>query len=362
MRTLRIYALLILLTWPLAATEFEVEELADGLNFPWSMAFLPGGDFIITEKAGDLLRLSADGKSRTVIKNMPRTLVKGQGGLQDVILDTNFITSGKLFISYASGDGDENYLKVISAVLRDNELTDIQVILTTEPGKSTTHHYGARMALLADDTLVVTVGDGYSYRNQAQMLDNHFGKVLRINKDGSIPEDNPFLDTPDAKPEIFSYGHRNPQAILVDGSGQIWSHEHGAKGGDELNIIRAGLNYGWPAITHGIDYSGALISPFSEAEGMEQPVTYWTPSIAPAGMTLYNGNAFPDWQGNLFIASLAERTLRRLSISDNQVTNQEVMLKERNERLRDVRTGSDGFIYILTDSSNGKLLRLKPLD
>ncbi|NNJ72190.1 MAG: PQQ-dependent sugar dehydrogenase [Enterobacterales bacterium] len=347
-------------TLSLSAANYEIEEVADGFNFPWSMAFLPDGSYLVSEKAGDLIHLSADGKTRKIVKGMPKTLVKGQGGLADILLDQDFENNSIVYITYASGTGRANHLKMISAKLVANELVEIQELLKSMPAKTTGHHYGARMAWAADGKLLVTVGDGGSYRDQAQFLNNHFGKILRLNKDGSVPKDNPFTETQGAMPEIYSYGHRNPQAILVDPQGQIWSHEHGPKGGDELNLIKPGANYGWPAITYGIDYSGAIISPYKEAQGMEQPVTYWVPSIAPAGMTQYFGEAFPEWQGNLFVANLAERSLRRLSLKDNKVVDQEIMLKDRSERLRDVRTGPDGYLYVLTDSDRGKILRIKP--
>lgn len=355
-----IIALFITCTASVMAQDYKVEEITNELKYPWSIDFLPNGDFIVTEKAGDLLIISADGTDRAVVKGMPKALVKGQGGLQDVMLDSDFVNNQRIYVSYASGTGNENYLKLLSATLKDGELTDVKTILTSSPAKTTAHHYGARMAELTDGTIVISVGDGYSYRDQAQTLDNHFGKILRINKDGSVPQDNPYVKNKDAKPEIYSLGHRNPQAMLQAPDGTIWSHEHGPKGGDELNIIEAGVNYGWPAITYGIDYSGAIISPYTEADGMAQPVTHYVPSIAPAGMTLYTGDKFKEWQGNLFISSLAERSLRRLTLKDNKVTNQEILLKDRGERLRDVRTGPDGNLYILTDDNNGKLLRLVP--
>jgi len=342
------------------AEDFIVEEVASGFNYPWSIAFLPNGDYLVTEKAGGLIRLSANGKEKTIIKNLPETLVKGQGGLAEVMLDTDFATNQTVFITYAFGSGTSNHLKLISARLVNDELIDINELLITHPEKTTAFHYGARMAFLPDNTLLVSYGDGGSYRNEAQKLDNHFGKILRINKDGSIPKDNPFINNKEARPEIYSYGHRNPQGLLVAPDGTIWSHEHGPKGGDELNIVKPGVNYGWPAITYGIDYNGSIISPFKEAEGMEQPIIYWVPSIAPAGMMRYDGKAFPQWQGDLFVSALAERTLRRLDMKENTVVAQEVLLKDRKDRLRDVRTGPDGFIYVLTDSYEGKVLRLKP--
>ena len=345
-----------------AEDRFTVQEIASDFNFPWSLAFLPDGDFLISEKSGNLVRLTADGKSRTIIENTPEVLFAGQGGLQDIVLDKDYKANQQVYLSYASGDDTGNYLKVLSARLVNDRLDNVSVIFTSNPAKSTTHHYGARMAQLADGTLLITSGDGFKYRDAAQYLDTHFGKVLRIHSNGDIPNDNPFIDSESALPEIYSYGHRNPQAILVSQSGQIWSNEHGPKGGDELNLIKPGKNYGWPAVTFGADYTGALISPYSSAPNIEDPVAYWTPSIASGGMALNEGTMYPNWQGNIFLANLAERSMRRLVMENNQVTEQEILLKDRNERIRDVRVSPDGYIYLLTDSAEGKLLRLNPTE
>ena len=205
------------------------------------------------------------------------------------------------------------------------------------------------------------MGDGFDFREQAQLLDNHFGKLIRINKDGTVPADNPFIGRDDALPEIWTYGHRNPQGLLVSADGTVWLHEHGPRGGDELNVIKPGKNYGWPAITHGVDYSGAYVSPYTEATGMEQPVTYWVPSIAPGGFCEYQGDAFPQWQGNLFVAALAEKSVRRLEMLGAMVLSQEIMFTELNQRIREVRQGPDGYLYLLTDSDEGKVLRVSPV-
>jgi len=337
---------------------YVVTEIAKDLNFPWSLAFLPNRAMLVTERAGSL-RMIKNGKLiKQVISGLPQIHVQGQGGLFDVLVDPDFINNQRLFISFAAGNRSSNALTVISATLKGMALTDLKTILTVTPRKDTPHHFGGRMALLADGTLVITSGEGSRYREQAQLLDSMLGKVLRINTDGTIPDDNPFLGRNDVLPEIYSYGHRNPQAILLSKTGKIWSHEHGPKGGDELNVILPGKNYGWPAITYGVDYSGAVISPFTSAEGMEQPVIYWVPSIAPAGMTEYHGQVFPEWQGNLFIAALAEKSVHRLKVQDSKVIEQEIILKELKQRIRDIRTGPDGFLYVLTDSNKGSIYRL----
>lgn len=341
-----------------SAQEYQVSTVAENLEYPWSIAFLPNGDMLVTEREGRL-RLIHDGQLlEQPISGLPEIYVQGQGGLFDVIVDPDFSNNQKLYISFASGDRNANALKVISARLENMNLKDVKIILTISPTKDTPHHFGGRMALMGDRSLLVTSGEGFNYREKAQELDSMLGKILRINTDGSIPSDNPFLKHEKAKHEIYSYGHRNPQAILVTKEGKIWSHEHGPKGGDELNLIMPSLNYGWPAITYGIDYSGAVISPFTEAENMEQPVTYWVPSIAPAGMTEYRGAIFPKWQGNLFVAALAEKSVHRLTLKGNTVIAEETILSELKQRIRDIRTSPDGYIYVLTDSKNGSVLKL----
>ena len=342
------------------AKDYTIATVVEGLDHPWSIAFLPNKDLLVTERAGGL-RIIRDGKLlEQKISGLPDIFVRGQGGLMDVLLDPDFSNNKKLYLSYSSGKRSNNTLKVISAKLVNMSLQQVKVILAVSPGRDTPHHYGARMVFLNDGTLLITSGEGFNFREQAQDLNSMFGKILRINTDGSIPEDNPFVGQENTLPEIYSYGHRNPQAILLGKDGKIWSHEHGPKGGDELNLIKPGLNYGWPAITYGIDYSGAIISPYSEAEGMEQPITYWIPSIAPSGMTQYQGNIFPQWKGNLFIAALAERSVRRLTLKDGKVVDQQIMLADLNERIRDIRTGHDGYLYVLTDSDHGSVLKILP--
>jgi glucose/arabinose dehydrogenase len=339
--------------------EYKVSTVVENLKFPWSIAFLPNNDMLVTERGGSL-RVIRDGKLlEQKISGLPDIYVEGPAGLFDIVLDPNFATNQKLYISYSAGIASYNFVEVISATLQDMSLQQTKVIFTGS-SRNTPHHHGARMTFLPDGTLLITAGDGFNFREQAQSLNSMLGKVLRINTDGSIPKDNPFVGQKNARPEIYTYGHRNPQAILVSKTKKVWLHEHGPKGGDELNLIKSGRNYGWPAITYGVDYSGAIISPFTEAKGMEQPITYWVPSIAPAGMTEYQGNIFPQWQGDLFIAALAGKSVRRLKLEDNKVIEQETMLAERKQRIRDIRTGPDGYIYILTDSPQGELLKLSP--
>jgi glucose/arabinose dehydrogenase len=343
-----------------SALEYSIEVVADGLSHPWAMAFLPEGDMLVTERDGRLRRISNDTLVPQAISNLPEMFIGGQGGLMDIALDPDFKLNQTLYLSYSFGTGRANATRVISARLAGSSLEDIKVIFTASPLKSTPHHFGGRLALLPDNTLLITVGEGFDYREKAQSLDNHFGKLVRINTDGSVPKDNPFVGQNQVLPEIYSYGHRNPQGLLISVDGTTWLHEHGPRGGDELNRIMPGANYGWPAITYGMDYSGAYVSPFTEAPGMEQPVTYWVPSIAPGGFCEYQGDVFPAWQGNLFVAALAEKSVRRLVMKGGQVESQEIMFTELKQRIREVAVGPDGYLYLLTDSDTGQVLRVKP--
>ena len=251
-------------------------------------------------------------------------------------------------------------MRVIRGKLEGLSLTNVETIFKASPSRRTANHYGAKMVFLKDGTLLITSGDGFSYREMAQDLDNHFGKVIRVNDDGSIPEDNPFVSIPGAKPEIWSYGHRNLQGIVINSDGSVvYEHEHGPRGGDELNIIEKGKNYGWPAITYGIDYSGALISPFKEKEGMEQPIKYWVPSIAPSGMTFYDGDLFPDWKGSLFISALVPGDVRRISLNGTEVIDEEILFNSLG-RIRNVVSAPDGSLVLAIDSRKGKIIRVVP--
>ena len=312
---------------------------------------------LVTERGGGLRRVRPGSGVVADIAGVPAVYERSQGGLFDVMLDRDFERSGTLFLSYAHGTPDANVLRVARARLVDDALTDVTVLFDTAPTKDTPVHYGGRMVQLPDDSLLVTTGDGFDYREQAQRLDNTFGKTVRIRDDGTVPDDNPFVDRDGARPEIWTYGHRNPQGLVVDGrTGLVYLHEHGPRGGDELNVLEPGLNYGWPVTTFGLDYSGAKISPFTERPGMRQPLVHWTPSIAPAGMAWYGGAVFPEWQGDLFVAALVEKSVRRIELRDGRVTSQEVLFEDLGERIRDVRAGPDGRLYLLTDSEQGRVL------
>ncbi len=347
-----------------AGHDFRLVEVATGLESPWSLAFLPGGEMLVTERDSGRLRLIRNGKLQAkAISGTPSVGSRGQGGLLDVAVHPDFANNGLIYLSYSSSEWISRGTEVMRARLEDGSLTDEEVIFRVEPKTSGSAHYGSRLLFAPDGTLFVTLGERYSYLKEAQNLANHLGTVVRINDDGSIPEDNPFVSDEKARAEIYSYGHRNSQGIaLRPGTDEIWQHEHGPRGGDEVNILKAGANYGWPAITYGIDYSGATISDKTEMPGMEQPVVYWDPSIAPSGMAFYDGDKFPNWKGDLFVGALAGAHLRRLRLDGQEVVEQEPLLESLGERIRDVRSGPDGFLYIVTDHpSNGRVLRLEPV-
>ena len=343
-----------------ASLDYKMEVLVEGMDMPWSLAFLPSGDMLITELGG-ALRLVRDGKlMKKKIEGVPPVYYAGQGGLMDIVLHPRYAANQWIYLAYAEGGWGENRTKVIRARFTGEALEDIEVIFEAKPLKRTSVHYGGRMAFMNDGTLLINVGDGFNYREEAQSKTNHFGTIVRVQDDGSVPDDNPFVGEAGALPEIWSYGHRNAQALLVDKrSGRVYQNEHGAQGGDELNLIERGKNYGWPLITWGIDYSGARISPYTSLPGLEQPLHEWTPSIAPSGMTLYDGNLFGAWRGDFFVTSLVFHDVRRIDMERGAVQGEERLFGEIGERLRDIRTGPEGALYILAEES-GRLIRITP--
>lgn len=336
--------------------------LVENIDRPWSLAFLPNGDMLITERTGSLLLIDGETFARQEIANVPDVYVAGQGGMLDVVLHPDFADNQLVYLSYAYGDRAQNNTRVARGRLVGSALEGVEVLFTASPYKDTPQHYAGRMVFLPDGTFLLATGDGFDYREDAQDLMSHMGKVIRLNADGSVPNNNPFVGRDDALPEIFTYGHRNPQGLAYDAvRNEIVLHEHGPRGGDEINILEPGRNYGWPAITYGTDYSGAVISPFTEAERMEQPLLQWTPSIAPSGLAVYYGDVFPvDWQGDYLVGALAWRQVRRVDMFEGRIIKQEEHLVDYNERIRDVRVGPDGALYVLTDRSGGSLVRLTP--
>lgn len=346
-----------------AGENFRLVEIAVHLETPWSLALLPDGDMLVTEREPGTLRLIKGGKLQAKpVAGTPEVAAAGQGGMLDVVPHPNFAENRLIYLSYAAAGAGGRNTEVMRGRLDGGQLTDAEVIFRADPKTPGSAHYGSRLLFAPDGTLYITLGDRYSLRDEAQNLANHLGTVVRLKDDGSVPEDNPFVDKPDGRPEIFSYGHRNSQGIaLRPGTGEIWEHEHGPRGGDEVNILKPGANYGWPKITYGIDYSGAIISDKTEAPGLEQPIVYWVPSIAPSGMAFYDGDQFPQWRGNLFVGALAGSHLRRLTLDGDRIVDQEVLLDGLGERIRDVRAGSDGSLYIVTDDPvNGRVLKLEP--
>jgi len=340
---------------------FRIETVAEGLANPWSLAFLPNGDMLVTERPGRL-RIIRDGKlDPQAIGGTPKVSARGQGGLLDVIVDPDFAGNQLIYLSYSGADGSTAGTEVVRARFDGKSLSDLQLLFRAEPKTRGGRHFGSRLAIDRQGFLFISLGDRGDHMKEAQNTGTHLGSIIRINRDGSVPDDNPFAGKAGAMPEIWSYGHRNVQGMTMHPeTGAIWAQEHGPRGGDEVNIIKRGANFGWPAITYGIDYSGAIISDKTEAPGMEQPVVYWVPSIAPSGMAFYQGDRFPEWRGDLFVGALAGRHLRRLELDGDKVTGQEVLLNDLAERIRDVRSGPDGYLYVLTDSPNGKVLRLEP--
>jgi glucose/arabinose dehydrogenase len=340
----------------------SVQTVAGGLEHPWALEFLPDGRMLVTERPGRLRLVSPGGEVSPPLAGVPPVLAEGQGGLLDVALDPGFDTSRLVYLSYAEpGEDGTAGTSVARARLGDGGLQGVTVIYRQTPKLRGAGHFGSRLVFARDGTLFVTMGDRQAYRERAQDLAQGQGKIARINPDGTVPADNPFRGREDAQPELWSFGHRNIQAAaLHPETGQLWTVEHGARGGDELNFPRPGLNYGWPVITYGRDYSGFRIGEGTAREGMEQPVYYWDPVIAPSGMEFYTGDAYPGWRGSLFVGSLAAALLVRLVLDGGRVVLEERFLSELRERIRDVKQGPDGYLYLVTDSPTGRVLRVVP--
>ena len=349
-------------TFPSSAGPIRVETVADGLQHPWALAFLPDGRMLVTERPGRLRIVTRDGKLSAPIAGMPKVFARGQGGLLDVIVDRAFPQNRTIYFCFAEPFGSGARTALARARLaEESSVEDVRVIFRQDGPPSTGNHFGCRIVQTPDNNLFLTMGDHFGPRDEAQNLANHLGKIVRIAPDGSAPQDNPFVGRRDAKPEIWSYGHRNSQgAALNPSSGKLWMHEHGPRGGDEINIPETGKNYGWPVIGFGVDYSGAKIHQGTSKAGMEQPIRQWTPVIAPSGMAFYTGDLFPQWKNDLFIGGLVARALVRLDLEGEKVTQEERLLQKMGQRIRDVRAGPDGALWLLTDSSNGQLLRLTP--
>jgi aldose sugar dehydrogenase len=343
--------------------------VAKDLENPWGMAWLPDGAILITERGGRVKILRNGSLEQIAIAQIPNLFVSGQAGLMDISLHPRFAQNNLVYLTYSTGNFQSNHTSILRVKFDGKALVEPQVIFEVTPSKSGNQHFGSRIAWLPDDTMLIAIGDGGNpplqlndelIRNQAQKLNSQLGKILRLKDDGSIPSDNPFVKTANANPAIWSYGHRNIQGVFADPlSKQVWSTEHGSRGGDELNLIEAGKNYGWPVVTFSQEYTGGEISNEVSRPNMVDPKLVWTPAIAPSGLLLYRGNIFPDWQGNLFAGGLVSKSVIRIKIEGNKTVAQETI--PVGQRVRDVRQGKDGFIYILTDEQAGQLIRLEPM-
>ena len=340
---------------------FKLTPVATGLQHPWGLALLDDGRMIVTERPGRMRLVSKDGKLSEPLGGIPEVLARGQGGLLDVTLSPKFNEDQLVYFSFSEpGEGGAG-TAVARGKLGTNALENVQVIWRQTPKVNSPNHWGSRIVFSPDGTMYVTLGDRFNQRPLVQDLSTTIGKIVRLNADGSIPKDNPFVGKDGAKGEIWSYGHRSNQAAaLHPQTNQLWTVEHGARGGDELNHPEAGKNYGWPVITYGIDYSGAKIGEGTEKEGMEQPVYYWDPVIAPSGAIFYTGDKYPEWKGDLFVGSLNPGGLVRLDLEDGKVTKETRYIGNPRQRVRDVQQGPDGLLYVITDSPQGQILRLDP--
>jgi glucose/arabinose dehydrogenase len=346
---------------------FQVTTAVEGLDYPWAIVFLPDGRMLVTEKPGRLRVVGPDGKLSAPVEGLPKVDSRGQGGLLGLALDPKFTENRLVYFSYSEPvGGGRNHTAVARGQLSADgaSLSDVKVIFRQAPSMESENHYGSRLVFARDGTLYVTLGERSNMdgRMQAQRMDGTIGKVVRINADGSIPRDNPFVGKAGARPEIFSIGHRNIQsAALHPETGELWEVEHGARGGDELNVVRAGRDYGWPTVTYGIEYAGGPIGQGITAKaGMEQPLYYWDPVIAPSGMAFYTGDLFPAWKGSLFVGGLADERLTRLVLNGEKVVGEERLLDDVDERIRDVVQGPDGALYVATDSPRGRILKISP--
>jgi glucose/arabinose dehydrogenase len=369
-------------TFHSAAGDLVVQTIASGLSHPWAIAFLPDGRLVVTERPGRMRIVGADGKLSPPLAGVPKVMASGQGGLHDVILDRNYAQNHTIYFCYAEPADGGGRTALARARLIDEgapRLDDVTVIFHQDGPLSSGNHFGCRIVQTPDDNLFMTAGEHFTTRDQAQNLGNHLGKIIRIRPDGSVPPDNPFVNkaldvrSPDtrpepgstaraaAKPEIWSYGHRNPQGLaLHPTTGKLWEHEHGPRGGDEVNIIDKGKNYGWPVIGYGIDYNGARIHESTHKDGMEQPIWYWVPSIAPSGMAFAPNSVIPAWRNSLFVGALAGEALVRLELDGEKIAKEERLLQPLRERIRDVRQGPDGALWLATDNSAGRILRVAP--
>jgi len=353
-------------TFPSSAGDITVETVAGGLVHPWSLAFLPDGRMLVTERPGRMRLVTRDGRLSPPLAGVPRVFASGQGGLLDVILDRNFAQNRTIYFSYAEPFDGGGRTALARARLEAGEvpgLSDVTVIYRQHGPASRGNHFGGRIVQAGDGNLFLTNGEHFTDRDLAQTLDSDLGKIVRITPYGAAPNDNPFVGKTGARPEIWSYGHRNPQGLVINPTdGKLWEQEHGPMGGDEINIITAGHNYGWPQVSYGLNYDGTPVGTGkAQMTGMDDSVWHWTPSIAPSGMTFYTGDLFRGWKGSLINGALKFQMIVRLTLDGDKVVKEERMLQGLQERIRDVRQGPDGALYLLTDNNAGRILRLAPV-
>ena len=347
-------------------TPITITEIASGLDHPWAIAFLPGGRMLVTERSGTMRIIARDGTIGPALEGLPEVDARGQGGLLDVVIHPQFAENRLVYWSYAEAGEGGNSTAVARGKLNQGEtaLTGVEVIFSQRPKVPSTAHFGSRLVFDGKGHLFITMGERSSekFRGQAQDLNSHLGKIVRLNEDGSVPKDNPFIGKDGARPEIWSYGHRNVQAAAVNPTtGELWEIEHGPKGGDELNVAEAGKNYGWPIISYGVNYDGSPVgSGEARAEGMGDPLYQWTPVIAPSGMMFYSGKLAPEWERNIFVGGLGSEVLVRLELEGRKVIHEERLLQGLGERIRDVVEGPDGAIYVATDADSGRILKIVP--
>ena len=347
-----------------SAGALRVDTVASGLAHPWGLQFLPDGRMLVTERPGRMRIVSRDGKLSPPVQGVPQVFARGQGGLLDVALDRNFAQNRTIYFSYAEPYQGGARTALARAVLDAGErpsLTETKLIYQQPGPPSPSNHFAGRIVQARDGNLFLSTGDHFIDRDKAQTLDTGLGKIIRITTDGGAPRDNPFVGRNNALPEVWAYGVRNPQGMaLHPQTGALWMNDHGPRGGDEVNIIEKGKNYGWPVIGYGVDYSGAKIHEATQKEGMEQPLKYWVPSFAPSGMAFYTADLFPAWKGNIFIGGLRSQILMRLEVDGSKVGREERLLADLGQRIRDVRQGPDGALYLLTDQQDGRILRVTP--
>jgi glucose/arabinose dehydrogenase len=351
--------------YPSSAGNLAVQTVATSLVHPWSLAFLPDGRILVTERPGRMRLVTQNGQLSPPLANVPKVFAASQGGLLDVILDRGFAQNRTIYFSYAEPFNGGGRTALARARLDDSAapgLTDVKVIYRQYGPPSHGNHFGSRIVQATDGTLFVTNGEHFTDRDMAQTLDNDLGKIVRITADGTAPSDNPFANKPGARAEVWSYGHRNPQGLALNpADGKLWEQEHGARGGDEINLIEKGHNYGWPRVSYGVNYDGTPVGTGkAKMDGVDDPRWHWTPSIAPSGMTFYTGDLFPAWKGSLFNGALKSQLLSRLELRGDTVVKEERLLQALNERIRDVRQGPEGALYLLTDSASGRILRVVP--